>query len=625
MCGLVGSISREPVAPALWTAACKMQAHRGPDDSGEWNSRIGDWNIAVAHQRLSILDLSSAGAQPMIHPLTGSVLVYNGEIYNFVDLKVELEAAGINFVGHSDTEVLLRGIEHWGIDATLAKLNGMWAFAWIDRAKRKVHLSRDRCGEKPLYLAVQRDRVYFASEMKSILRLMGGRCGMNVQAIAEFIKLGILDADRHTMFLGIEQVPASGLLTLSLDGSEIKTHECIYWQCPVANNDVEPFPQFVDRVRETFLDSVKIRLRSDVPVGILLSGGLDSSSITGAAHELGAKNMGLLSLVSDDPKVDESPFIKAVEKHTGWPATKIKIPSDPQTLFDHLKALTWNMEAPLGSLSNVAHYLLMRAARDNGITVVLSGQGGDEIFCGYRKYLGFHLQSLVRQNHPFTALHTLGSFLRNETMVNQFRFAEAKRYLPSKLSTNRRSNLGARLSMCEVPVVGLLPGESLSERQRRDIMKLSVPTLNHFEDRTSMAWSREIRLPFLDHRMIEMLVPAPAEYKLAKGWSKIALRVAVNDFLPPEITWRKDKQGFSCSEELWLKDALKQTILRDFFHPEARIFRLGLLDRVALLDQYERFCAQKLNGGDVWSKEVFQAISLEVWLECFSEFIEGAS
>ena len=624
MCGLLGSISREPVAPAPWARACKIQAHRGPDGSGEWNSRVGDWNIAVAHQRLSILDLSPAGAQPMIHPQTGSVLVYNGEIYNFVELKAELEAAGVNFVGHSDTEVLLRGLEYWGIKATLPKLNGMWAFAWIDRAKRKVHLSRDRCGEKPLYIAVQRDRVYFASEMKAILCLMGGRCRLNEQAIAEFMKLGILNADRHTMFFGIEQVPASGLLTLSLDGSDIVTHECIYWQCPVVNNAVEPFPQFVDRVRETFLDSVKIRLRSDVPVGILLSGGLDSSSITGAAHALGAKNMRLLSLVSDDPRVDESPFIEAVGKHVGWPVTEIQLPSDPLTLFGHLKELTFNMEAPLGSLSNVAHYLLMRAARDNGTTVVLSGQGGDEIFCGYRKFLGFYLQSLVRQYHPLTALHTFGSFLRNGTMVNQFRLAEAKRYLPSKFFAKRRSNLGARLSMCEVPVVGLLPGESLGARQRRDIMHLSVPTLNHFEDRTSMAWSREIRLPFLDHRLIEILVPAPAEYKLAKGWSKYALRSAVKVFLPPEITWRKDKQGFSCSEELWLKDALKQTILRNYFHPEARIFRLGLLDRGALLDQYERFCVHKFSRGDVWSKDIFQAISLEIWLECFSEFIENA-
>jgi asparagine synthase (glutamine-hydrolysing) len=178
--------------------------------------------------------------------------------------------------------------------------------------------------------------------------------------------------------------------------------------------------------------------------------------------------------------------------------------------------------------------------------------------------------------------------------------------------------------MCEVPAVGLLPGESLGARQRRDLLQLSLPTLNHFEDRTSMASSREIRLPFLDHRLIEMLVPAPAEYKIAKGWSKFALRSAVVDLLPPEITWRKDKQGFSCSEELWLKDALKQTILRDFFHPEARIFRLGLLDRGALLDQYERFCAQKLNGGDIWNKDIFQAIALEAWLKCFSEFIEDA-
>ena len=335
--------------------------------------------------------------------------------------------------------------------------------------------------------------------------------------------------------------------------------------------------------------------------------------------------MTLLSLVSDDPSVDESPFIEAVGKHVGWPVTKIKLPSDPQTLFGHLKEVTWHMETPVGSLSNVAHYLLMRAARDNGITVVLSGQGGDEVFCGYRKYLGFHLQSLVRQNHPFTALHIFGSFLSNGTMVNQFRFAEAKRYLPLIFLETRQSNLGARLSMCEVPAVGLLPGESLSARQRRDLMQLSVPTLNHFEDRMSMAWSREIRLPFLDHRLIEMLVPAPAEYKLAKGWSKYALRSAVKDFLPPEITWRKDKQGFSNSEEVWMKTTLKETILRDFLYPGARVFRFGLLGREAVLKEYERYCAQKPQEGRVWSKDIFQVIALEVWLECFSEFIEGSN
>jgi asparagine synthase (glutamine-hydrolysing) len=179
--------------------------------------------------------------------------------------------------------------------------------------------------------------------------------------------------------------------------------------------------------------------------------------------------------------------------------------------------------------------------------------------------------------------------------------------------------------MCAVAAVGLLPDESLGARQRRDLMQLSVPTLNHFEDRMSMAWSREIRLPFLDHRLIEMLISAPAEYKLAKGWSKYALRSAVVDLLPPEITWRKDKQGFSNPEGVWMKTTLKETILRDFLHPEARIFRLGLLDREAVLNEYERYCAQKPQQGRVWSKDIFQVIALEVWLECFSEFIEGAN
>jgi asparagine synthase (glutamine-hydrolysing) len=623
MCGIVGMIGRDLTGGNAWASACSAQTHRGPDGAGEWKGAVGEWQVSLAHQRLSILDLSEAGSQPMIHRQTGSILVFNGEIYNFVELRAELAASGVRFDGHSDTEVLLRSLEHWGIDATLPKLNGMWAFAWVDQRNRSIHLSRDRTGEKPLYYAVRGQRMYFSSELKTMLTLLDEPQSLNPRVILEFLEFGLLDVSPKTMFTGIDQLTPGLILTIGLSTAEIQYRARHYWVCSPEIRDGIGFPAFVEQLRDVFFRSVRYRLRSDVPVGILLSGGLDSSSIAGAAKSLGADNLKLLSAVSDDARFDESLFIDSVVRHLDWEVTKVRLNQKPEEIFEHMEQATWFMDAPISSFSYIAHYLLMREARDQGITVILSGQGADELLCGYRKYLGFYIQGLVRDRQYVKASNVLAQFLHNRTIVNQFNWGEAKRYLPAILRSRPDQTYGPALNDISSVRVGLDKEASLNDRQLLDLTSLSVPTLNHTEDRMSMAWSREIRLPFLDPQLIEMLISAPAEYKLNAGWTKYSLRCAMEPYLPADIVWRKDKKGFVNPQGEWLKNELHDDIVSRYFHEDAYIFRLGFVNRSALLKLYRKYVTQEPEKGTIYFREIFNPLGLEVWLRQYRSFISG--
>jgi asparagine synthase (glutamine-hydrolysing) len=611
MCGIIGSIGFR-TARDCWESACAIQAPRGPDSSGEWSGRIGALDVALAHQRLAIIDLSPAGAQPMIHPESGSVIAFNGEIYNHVELRSQLAAEGEEFIGHSDTEVLLRALDRWGIDRTLPMLNGMWAFAWGDARGGRVILSRDRCGEKPLYIARAGEGIVFASDIRAVLALAPQRRALDRRVVKEFLCLNLLSVGAQTMIEGIEQIPAASYFAYDVLPSARLPTKRTFWTCPVAA-EPRPLPSLISELQTTFMDSVRIRLRSDVPVGILLSGGLDSSSIAAAAHAVGSGRIEMLSLVSDDPLVDESPHIDAVAKHLGSIVHRVRLPHSPQDLLRHLSEVVACVGAPVSSLSNIAHWLLMREAREHGMTVVLSGQGGDELLCGYRKFLGFHLQALLRTGRLPTAAAVVLAFMRNRTVLGQFDLGHAARYLPRPLRRGRVSRLGPLLRDEQIQDAGLRRGESVQERQRRDITDLSVPTLTHTEDRTSMAWSREIRLPFLDHRLIELLVPASPAHKLHDGWTKFPLRAAMADYLPPSVVWRRDKQGFANPEEAWMRTLLRSNFQDRFLRRDALVFEMGILDFPSVSRSWNQFLAGP--GSGVWVRDFVQTMSLELWLQ----------
>jgi asparagine synthase (glutamine-hydrolysing) len=263
----------------------------------------------------------------------------------------------------------------------------------------------------------------------------------------------------------------------------------------------------------------------------------------------------------------------------------------------------------------------MERAREHGITVILSGQGADEIFCGYRKFLGFHVQALLRAGRVLEAARDLGGFFVNRTVVTQFSFQEARRYLPGIFSSMRLSVAGEALEGFEPVAAGLPSGATLRERQIADVKRFSVPVLTHYEDRMSMAWSREVRTPFLDYRLVEAAISLPSRLKLAHGWTKYALRKAMEPLLPAPIAWRKDKQNFVNPQSEWLKTDLREAVLGIFKDPSSLIFRHRLLAQPGLIALYERYCRQPVDRGAVSFKQIFQPLALELWLRNYSRFL----
>jgi asparagine synthase (glutamine-hydrolysing) len=619
MCGIAGVISteRDFAMHATVGRMLSVQRHRGPDGEGSWFGSVGNYEVALGHLRLAIIDLTEGGRQPMFLPDGSQGLIFNGEVYNYKELRSELERLGVAFRTQSDTEVVLWALATWGEEA-FKRFNGMWAIVWIDLRKRVLLLSRDRFGIKPLYFYWRDGTLLFASEIKAILAGSAARFRVNAQAVGRFLQQSLLDAQPETFFSGIEALPAGHNLKLRLDGTRrpepVLTR---YWILESANR-FQSLEQGIEAVRATFLDAVRLRLRSDVPVGILLSGGVDSSSIAAAMSQALGRGADLhaISAVSGRPEYDERPFIEAASRHLACPVHYVHLKYNPQEWFDLLDAVVYANDEPVGSLSPVAHYLLMEEARRLGITVILSGQGGDETLCGYFKFLAFYLQELSKGGHWLSALKLLSGFLRNRTVFSQFKISEAKRYFARFAKPAEIDISGPRLRNHDFIVEVGLDGGSSTDRQRTDLNRLSVPALVHYEDRTSMAWSREIRLPFLDYRLVQLLLSLGPEWKLRDGWTKWVFRKAMEDSLPGSVVWRKDKQGFTVPQTEWLKHELRGQI-ETLIGSETLSARAGLIDRQALQRRYRAYCKQPPNRGSISFKDIFNPVALEVWLRRF--------
>jgi asparagine synthase (glutamine-hydrolysing) len=619
MCGIAGVISTERDF-ACGVATKRMlnaQRHRGPDGEGSWSGWVGNVEVALGHLRLAIIDLTEAGHQPMFLPDGSHGLIFNGEIYNYKELRSELESLGVAFRSQSDTEVVLWALSTWGEEA-FKKFNGMWAIAWLDLRKRMLLLSRDRFGVKPLYLYRRDKTFFFASEIKAILAGSAQRFGVNTQTVGRFLYQSLLDAQPESFFSGIEALPAGHNLRFCLDGTT-RPEETLasYWTLTSGNGFVG-HEQGIEAVRATFLDAVKLRLRSDVPVGILLSGGMDSSSIAAAMRQTLGRDADLhaISAVSDRPEYDEKPFIETVSNHLACPVHYVHLRPNPAEWFDLLSTVIYANDEPVGSFSTVAHYLLMEEARRLGITVILSGQGGDESLCGYFKFVIFYLQQLSKGGHWLSALKVLSGFLRNGTVFSQFKLSEAKRYLPRFVRSGEIDIRGPQLQAHKFVIETGLGDGSLADRQRTDLARLSVPALVHYEDRTSMSCSREIRLPFLDYRLVQLLLSLGPEWKLRNGWTKWVFRKAMERYLPESIVWRKDKQGFTLPQAEWLKHELQEKI-DDLICGEMLSADLGLIDREALQRRYQAYRKQPMSRGLISFKDVFNPIALELWLRQF--------
>ncbi len=605
MCGIFGAMATrhkfDASAFERFTQLTDLVRYRGPDDSGyiAINLEFGPvrsseaFDVFLGHRRLSILDLSPAGHQPM-HDGNGHWIVFNGEIFNYVELRRELQAMGHRFKTACDTEVILHIYDKYGEDG-FEKLNGMWAFALVDIPRGRVVFSRDRFSIKPLYLTSVGDRIYFASEIKQLLPLLPS-LQVNAEVMCAFLAQGLLDHSSETFFRDISQVPPKTNIVVDLRSGEVRRK--LYWDYTEAPNCAPA--EAPDYFRELLIDSVRIRLRSDVRVGLLLSGGLDSSTLAIIAQPLAEDSFETFSVISEDQRYTEHEFITALTSATQINNRKLVL--QPFHIFETLEETIYHHDEPFGAFSIIAHYKLLELVKQqSNVVVLLSGQGGDEALLGYLKFFVFYLRDLVRRHNYVSAAQQLLLSIRRHTCARQLTIGEARRYLPF---LNRfRDVITARHSFVPIGV-----SRTVGERQKLDIDRYSVPALAHYEDRTSMANSLELRYPYLDHRVVDFAVNLPTEWKIHDGWTKYILRQSFPE-LPKPIRWRRDKQAFTTPEAHWLKHEFSGPI-SDMFR-KSTLGELGILDDRKFLQYYNDF----RGGKAIAHSDICRTMIAEMWAQ----------
>jgi asparagine synthase (glutamine-hydrolysing) len=532
-------------------------AHRGPDGVGQV---IRDARVGLGHRRLAIIDLSDEASQPM-RSVSGCEVILNGEIYNYLELRAELASGGAVFRTSSDTEVLLAAYERWGIDC-LPRLNGMFAFAIYDPSRRTLFLARDRFGEKPLYYHRAADGTFlFASEIKALLAAPEVTARAEGRSVYRFLRHKLSELEPETYFEGIVALPPAHYLEVRVDDG----HETLgrYWRLDGSFQDPRPYGDLVAAYRELLEDSIGIRLRADVAVGSSLSGGLDSSAVVGyLALGRHLKRQHTFSARFPGWPLDEGRYIADVT--TLSRARSHEVEPAPTPL--DLEKVIWHQDQPFGSLSIYAQWAVMRLAREQGVTVLLDGQGADETVAGYPFYFAALFRflfrtgrwlELAREMRGFSAAHGSGRLKSLAFYAMPDAAAGLLRGLrrgPGISPTFSRSQTEA--TSPHAPAAHFQT--DLDEMLASTLTETMLPGLLRYADRNSMAFGREVRLPYLDHRLVELAFSLPWEMKLRHGQTKRVLREAMSDYLPESVRRRKDKIGYAPPQAAWLRGPLRE-------------------------------------------------------------------
>ncbi len=581
MCGIAGFVFQKAgvqIPPV--SAILEQLKHRGPDDQGflvysrnhvrrgrEWDETTEDPEVILLHRRLSILDLSQAGAQPMGTGDARYFITYNGEIYNYVELRRELEDLGYEFESRSDTEVLLAAYAAWGT-AALRKLVGMFAFAILDTARRTVFLARDFFGIKPLYYARTDGALVFASELKTLLEFGAVSRQVNADRLFSYLRRGLCDFGNETLLAEVLQLPPAHYVEIALDQGPESRPVC-YWQPgDECRNDLS-FEQAAEQLRALFLKSISLHLRSDVAVGSALSGGIDSSSVVMAMRYLEPNvDLHTFSYIADDQELNEEKWVDVVARASGAQVHKVR-PTAAE-LVEDFDQLSYMQDMPSASTSLYAQFCVFRAAQQNGIKVMLDGQGSDEILGGYPYFRGARLASLVRQKRWAEAAEFYSRVARWPGSSGFMLLQNASDHLlPALLQAPLRKMVGKDLVPSWMNLTwfrkhGVVPHRNrqgyetplvLREKLRRELME-HLPSLLRYEDRNSMAFSVESRVPFLIPELVDFVLSLPENYIIAPdGTSKAVFRRAMRGIVPDAILDRKDKIGFATPERSWLSAA----------------------------------------------------------------------
>jgi asparagine synthase (glutamine-hydrolysing) len=606
MCGICGIINfdQKPVQNQSLVQMMSRMKHRGPDDNGTF---IED-NVGLGFVRLSIIDLTSAGHQPMFDITSRYVIIFNGEIYNYIELREELKKKGVTFRTNTDTEVLLYSYITWG-PACLDKFNGMWAFAIYDKAEQSVFMARDRFGVKPLYYFADDKQLVFASDIPPILEVLDKKPEPDDHSVYDYLLYNRTDQNEHTFFKGLKKLQHGH--TMSLKNGLFKIEKWYRLEESIR----EPFVSYGE-YRELFSDSIGLRLRSDVPVGVCLSGGLDSSSIVSVLlKDHHKKDINTFSAVfGRNVPEDESEYI---DEFSGQLKSMFYTSPTADSFYNDLADFMKAHSEPLPTTSPYAQYKVMELASKH-VTVLLDGQGADEQLAGYHYFFGFYYKELLRKmrlillsqeimhygrkHHSWYALQSLAYFMMPRSN-KEFLSERSRKYIRTDfLRTHSGKN----------EIIDFL----------YDSKNLKTALINHFEyklehllkweDRNSMWFSIEARVPFLDYRLVEKTLALPSKSLISKGNTKHYLREAMKGYLPEKIRTRNSKFGFFTPDNDWFRNKRFRNMIEELLISEE--FRQNpYIDSKVALTMY----ANHLKGNINISREIWKWINLSHWLNSF--------
>ncbi len=633
MCGIFGAVTRSPFREEEIRLANNAVRHRGPDDGGYACFESGSWSVALGNRRLSIIDLSARGHQPMMDEAGTVRIVYNGETYNFREVRKALEERGHRFKSDTDTEVVLKAYLEWGAEC-LQRLNGMFAFAVWDERRKSLFVARDRLGVKPLYYTRIGDGLAFASEVKSLLWLPGVRRRMNQDALAKYLAF-LWVPDPETLFDGIYKLPP-GHYALFKDG-KLKIQQ--YWDLEFSSESRISEADAIDEVAVRLRDAVRARLVSDVPVGVFLSGGLDSSLITAMMTEsvdrpIVACSVGFGDDISYDIAPDDLKYARQVRDCFRDKLDFREMVLEPE-IVNLLPETVWHLDEPVADPAALSTYLICRAAKGTA-SVMLSGVGGEEVFGGYPRYLAMKVAGYLDYGAPILQSQMFSNLLdrlpasRPGPFLAHFRnfkkFARAIRSQDFQLQY-----LAMRAYYTPEELRSLLAKPELADRaleehlacfdnaRDRDPLgqllyvdtKTFLPCLNlAYTDKMSMAASVEIREPLLDYKLVEFVTNLPSSYKIHGRKQKYILKKVGERYLPHEVVWRK-KSGFGAPIRAWVMKDL-QPLISDLLSRESVMDR-GMLNYSFV----EKILADQQSGTEDNAFRIWALLTLELWMRTF--------
>lgn len=624
MCGIAGIINKKN-AQVDKNDIQKMDdtmIHRGPDAEGIYI----DGNLGLGHRRLSIVDLSENGNQPMVSHDKKYVLVFNGEIYNYIELRERLKKEGAQFYTETDTEVIIESYRFWGINCT-RRFNGMWSFAIYDMERRKVFLSRDRFGIKPLYMYESEDEIIFASEIKCITAIRPEQKIVDVVQVARYLFYYEEDMDEHTFYKNIHNFPRSHNMLYDLKTHKKRYQE--YWNIDVLKlKEKWKCKDSYKKFRELLEDSIRIRLRADVNIGACLSGGLDSSTIVGIASKKFHVKMHTFSSVYDYKSCNEKEYIDCMNQYVEAIPHYI-YPDKSENIIEDMKGMMRYHDGPCQSASPYSGYCVYRGVGKEA-KVLLDGQGADELIGGYEFFYIGKIREILKKNTCLSRIRAICLIL-----LIHMTWPEAEYYLGGKLISevlgskgyklfkkltgNEKSNaVGMRkikykkaFTEIDLEVKPWNNNSMKSELDRQlneHLQYTTLPRILHDVDRSSMARSLEVRLPFLDYRLVEFSYTLLGKDKIRGLWTKFILRKSCQRYLPEKIRNRRKKMGLPAPFDMWLRDERFKAEIKKYLDDfkERNIVDAASLDR----------CYQAhMSGKENWDDRLFRFMMLEMWLQ----------